>query len=199
MVQARILKSLHDVTYHGRSVSETRRVFSNGGRRRHRRITRKPAHDSPSDCRRRGGASYLPFHRRRRRRLPLIPSPSVRRCRRSRRPERIVTPAKNSAYGMKCGGHALIRGATPAGLWGTLGTRAKRAAGDPFVPGDDPDLTYGAELVKVRCPLSPHLPLLCQSVGERGFYLITMRYVILLSSEQTYDGQGQAERPPPPT
>ena len=26
---------------------------------------------------------------------------------------------------------------------------------------------------------------------ERGFYLITMRYVILLSSEQTYDGQAE--------
>ena len=91
---------------------------------------------------------------------------------------------------MKCGGHALIRGATPAGLGGVPGTRAKRAAGARFVPGDDPDLTYGAELVKVRCALSLslHLLLLCQSVGERGFYLITMRYVILLSSEQTYHG-----------
>lgn len=68
---------------------------------------------------------------------------------------------------MKCGDHALIRDATPAGLEGTLGTRSKRAARDSFVPGDDPDLTYGAELVKVRCALSLHLPLLCQSVGER--------------------------------
>ena len=107
---------------------------------------------------------------------------------------------------MKCGDHALIRGATPAGLGGTLGTRSKRAAGDPFVPGDDPDLTYGAELVKVRCALSLHLPLLCQwgrgtgSGGERGrerergFYLITMRYVILLSSEQTNDAGRQARQ-----
>lgn len=96
---------------------------------------------------------------------------------------------------MKCGGHALIRGATPAGLGGVPGTRAKRAAGARFVPGDDPDLTYGAELVKVRCPLSPSISLSCVSQWgreggerERGFYLITMRYVILLSSEQTYHG-----------
>ena len=101
---------------------------------------------------------------------------------------------------MKCGGHALIRGATPAGLGGTLGTRSKRDAGDPFVPGDDPDLTYGAELVKVRCALSlsPSPSSVSVSGGEekerereRGFYLITMRYVILLSSEQTYDGQAE--------
>ena len=177
--------------------------FSNGARQRRRRITG----NRPMTHRTTGAANHRATcrRRRRRRRLPLIPSPfvrpSVRRCRR-RRPERIVTPAKNSPYGMKCGDHALIRGATPAGLGGTLGTRSKRAAGDPFVPGDDPDLTYGAELVKVRCALSLHLPLLCQwgrgtgSGGERererGFYLITMRYVILLSSEQTNDAGRQA-------
>ena len=69
---------------------------------------------------------------------------------------------------MKCGGHALIRGATPAGLGGTLGTRSKRDAGDPFVPGDDPDLTYGAELVKVRCALSLSISLFCVSQWGRG-------------------------------
>ena len=68
---------------------------------------------------------------------------------------------------MKCGGHALIRGATPAGLGGVPGTRAKRAAGARFVPGDDPDLTYGAELVKVRCPLSPSISLSCVSQWGR--------------------------------
>ena len=69
---------------------------------------------------------------------------------------------------MKCGGHALIRGATPAGLGGVPGTRAKRAAGARFVPGDDPDLTYGAELVKVRCALSLSLSISFFCVSQWG-------------------------------
>ena len=67
---------------------------------------------------------------------------------------------------MKSRGHALIRDTTPSGLAGPLGTRSKRIRAASAVLRDDRDLTYGAELVKVRCVLSLHLPLLSQS-GER--------------------------------